>query len=164
MVSRFTRKFDPEKPRDPAAELYDTHRPPPPTRIPYPRPGTVLVLPGGRPHSLYHRKRDCEALIADVRLTAQCGQDLRPAPANLQAVRDRDDLVGCPLCLGTETDYAKFKACSVDVGSRRHEGMLLLWRKDPGIGWCGVVVYEPRYRFVAEIRSARELRELPPAG
>ncbi len=165
MVSRFTRRFDPEKPRDHLDEQFDTHQPPMGTPIPSVPPWSALVLPGGRPHSLYHGRRDCEALTADVRLAAQCAQDVKVQIVKLDAVRGREDRVGCPLCRPTETDYSKIKDCSVETEMGPQEGMRLLWREDPAAGWYSLVTYKVKYRqrsrLVAESRSAGELRELP---
>lgn len=161
MVGKFTRKFDPEKPRNQVAEEFDTHQRPSEGPVPRIPPWVALVLPGGRPHSLYHGRRDCEAFMADVRLADQCGQDVKPQIVKLDEVRSREDRTGCPLCRPTETDYSRIEDCRVETGAGSREGMRLLWRKDPAAGWRAIVMYRSGSRIVAEVRREGELRRPP---
>lgn len=158
MVSRFTRKFNPEEPRDHEAEQYDTHQPPPKAPIPRAPKGSALVLPGGRPHSLYHQLRDCEALKTDIDLAGRCGQDTRTLVVNLDTLRAQDDRVACPRCLPDEADYSKIKNCSVETGTRLRQGLLLLSRQDERARSYSIVMYTLHPRLITEIRTTEELR------
>lgn len=161
MVRRFTRKFDPQKPRDYESELYDTHQARQRPAIPRAPIGSVLVLPGSRPHALYHSLHDCVALVADTHLAEHCGHEARVTVSKLKLVRTMKDRVGCVLCLPTETDYTKIKNCLISADSGSLEGMLLQWRRDRTRRWHGIVVYKLRTRLVADIRAAGELQPLP---
>ncbi|MGW3769921.1 hypothetical protein [Actinomadura verrucosospora] len=159
MGRKFTRMFDPESPRDLVAEEYDAHQPPPSMPIPRAARGWALLLPGGKPLSLYHQLHDCAALLADARLSERCGEGHGVRRVRLDALDSRQDCVACLLCI-KETDYSKFKSCAVDTGAERRKGTRLVWRVDPVAGWSAVVIYRLRNRLVADIRTERELEEL----
>ncbi|MGW2308320.1 hypothetical protein [Actinomadura luteofluorescens] len=159
MGRKFTRKFDPESPRDLVAEEYDAHQPSPSMPIPRVARGWVLLLPGGKPLSLYHQRHDCAALLADARLSEQCGENHGIQRVKVDEIGARPDCVACLLCI-EETDYSKFKSCAVDTGTDRLQGTRLVWRADPAAGWSAVVIYKLRNRLVADIRTAGELKEL----
>ncbi|MCD0450659.1 hypothetical protein LO762_15890 [Actinocorallia sp. API 0066] len=161
MVRGFTRRFDPERPRDAAAEQQDAHLPPPTVPIPRAPSGSALVLPGGRPHSLYHCRHDCDVLIADSHLTELCAQDPRIHVAKIDTLRSCEDRVACPLCLPTETDYTKIKRCSVTTPTGPREALLTLWRRAPDSTWHAVVMYTLNSRLTAHPHPATSLNPLP---
>ncbi|MFC6882512.1 MULTISPECIES: NERD domain-containing protein [Actinomadura] len=67
--------------------------------IPKAARGWGLLLPGGKPLSLYHQLHDCAALLADARLSERCGESHGVRRVRLDELGSRQDCVACLLCI-----------------------------------------------------------------
>ncbi|WP_131737305.1 hypothetical protein [Actinomadura roseirufa] len=75
-------------------------------------------------------------------------------------IRTRDDVVGCPVCLHTESDLSKFTACSGKFPTDLREALILLWRKDREGRWHAVVMTGRLSSLAVEVLPAEQLEPL----
>ncbi|MEU1729235.1 hypothetical protein [Nonomuraea sp. NPDC005692] len=133
MVRKFTRRFDAQAPRNPDAELYDTHVPKSDSW------GTAYTVPGARPRSAFHLSLECEALWRTLELVESLGQELDLVPIGL--AHARQTLTACPMCARRHDGHFEYRLCDVRLGSKwLPTGVVLEWRQGTDGDWHGVVV------------------------
>lgn len=133
MVRKFTRRFDSQAPRNPNAELYDSHVLRPSSW------GTAYIVPGGARKSAFHTSLTCEALLRTLELTRRLGHDLDVVPVELRQACQAYAV--CPMCSERYVSSPQYRRCLVWLDADWRPGAVLLeWRRAADRVWHGVVV------------------------
>ncbi len=117
MAGKFTRRFDAQAPRNPHAELYDTHVPPPNSWR------TAYTVPGARPRSAFHLSRECEALWRTLELVESLG--LKSSLVAIELERALQTLTACPMCARRYKSNFTYLLCHVRLGAHWHSAAVL---------------------------------------